>query len=76
MLSPGAFIQSAIGGAEQGGLVVEDDQDGGVFHERGESALVVEGVEEGDALDVREQFHRDASAEEDAAGGHGFEGHV
>ena len=54
MLSTGAFIQSAVGGAEEGGLVVEYDQDGGVFHERGEAAFVVEGVEEGDALDVGE----------------------
>ena len=54
MLSPGAFIQRAVGRAEKGGLVVEDDQDGRVFHHGGEAAFVVEGVEEGDALDVGE----------------------
>ena len=52
MLSPGAFIQRAVGRAEESGLVVEDDQDGRVFHQRGKAAFVVEGVEKGDALDV------------------------
>ena len=71
-----AFFQGAVGGAEEGGLVVEDHEDGGVFHQTTQAAFVVESVEKRDALDVGEQFHGDASAEEDAAGGHGFEGHV
>ena len=45
-------------------MVVEDDQDRGVFHQTAQSAFVVEGVEKGDALDVGEQFHGDATAEE------------
>ena len=76
MLSTGAFIQRAVGRTEEGGLVVKDDQDGSVFHHGGEAAFVVEGMEEGDALDVGEQLHGDPTAEEDAAGGHRFEGHV
>ena len=66
----------AEGGAEEGGLVVEDHEDGSVFEEGAEAAFVVEGVKEGDALDVGQELHGDAAAEEDAAGGHGFEGHV
>ena len=65
-----------VGGAEEGGLVVEDDENGHVFHHGGEAAFVVEGVEEGDALDVAQEFGRDAAAEEDSSGGHRFQGHV
>ncbi len=57
-------------------MVVEDHEDGGVFHQTTQASFVVEGVEESDALNMGQELHGDAAAEEDAAGGHGFEGHV
>ena len=45
-------------------MVVQDHEDGGDFNQGAEAAFFVEGVEEGNACDVWQELHGDATAEE------------
>src|SRR5205823_4093020 len=55
------------GGAEEGGLVVEDDVDGHGLHQRLHAALGVEAAEEGAVLQLRQDAGGDAPADVEAA---------